>query len=131
MSARAKGSGGWASGAAAMLALAAAGWFGLGLTTHSPQPSLILADASNGSDASAAGSGGLDSTIPVAWRGDRTRPRMHPEVRPAVVRQGQSVVFLAHRSLAGIRPDPAHWFVGTDSSGGHPHVAAAQRLRRN
>lgn len=101
MSARAEGSGGLASGAGAMLALAAAGWFCLGLTTHPPRPSLTLTGVSNVSDASQTGSGEADSSIPVTWRGDRTRPTLHPEARPAVVRQGQSVVFLAHGADTG------------------------------
>ncbi len=101
MSARAEGSGGMASGAAALLALVVGGWFCLGLTTHPPQPSLILTGASNGNDASAAGSGEPDSSIPAAWRGDRTRPTLHPEARPAVVRQGQPVVFIAHGADTG------------------------------
>ncbi|MDN5764863.1 MAG: hypothetical protein L0H96_11795 [Humibacillus sp.] len=101
MAARAEGSGGWVSSAVALLALAAAGWFGLGLTTPSPQPSLLLTDASNSGDASQTGSGEPDSSIPAAWRGDHTRPTLNPEARPAVVRQGAPVRLFAHGADTG------------------------------
>lgn len=101
MGARAEGSGGWVSSAAAVLALAAAGWFCLGLTTPSPQPSLLLTEASHGGDVSQTGPGETDSPIPAAWRGDRTRPTLHPEARPSVVRQGAPVRLFAHGADTG------------------------------
>ncbi|MEO6999914.1 MAG: hypothetical protein ABI112_17705 [Terracoccus sp.] len=99
MSTKAEGNGSLVSGGAATLALAAAGWFALGLTTQSPRPPVVdmAVPASDGSDWANANT---DASATAA-RGDRTRPTLHPEVRPAVVRQGESVVFLAHGADTG------------------------------
>ena len=93
MSAKTEGRSGLLSGGSATLAIAVAGWFALGVTTHSPRPAI--------GDVAAPASEGVGWVTPIAWRGDRTLPTVRPEVRPAVVRQGQPVVFLAHGSDRG------------------------------
>ena len=99
MSAKAESSGGLVTGAAATVALAAAGWFALGLTTPSSGPALT--DVSGIRDLAAPAAGGPGWSTPVAWRGDHTLPTLHPEVRPAVVVQGGPVAFLAHAADDG------------------------------
>ena len=94
MSAKAESNGGLVTGGAATLALAAAGWFALGLVTTPTEPPLIDVSGIRTLAAPAAGEPGWST--PDAWRGDRTLPTLHPEARPAVVAQGAPVVFLAH-----------------------------------
>ncbi len=94
MSAKAESNGGWVTGSAATLALAAAGWFALGVTTPSPAP--LLTDVGRLTDVAAPAGGDSDWSIPTAYPGDRTRPTLHPEARPAVVVQGARVVLIAH-----------------------------------
>lgn len=94
MSTRAESSGGLVTGSAATLALAAAGWLALGLTTPSPQPPRTevgrLTDLTDTTD------GGSAWSSPSAYPDDRTQPTLHPEARPAVVVQGARVVLIAH-----------------------------------
>lgn len=99
MSARAEGSSSLVSGGAALLALVAAGWLALGLTTHSIQ--VPLTDPSDVSDSAAPAPDGSAGSATNAGQGDRTRPTLRPEARPAVVMQGAPVVLIAHGADTG------------------------------
>ncbi len=94
MSAKAESNGGLVTGGAATVALAAAGWFTLGLTTHSSEAPLT--DVSGIRNVAAPAAGGPGGSTPVAWQTDHTPPTLRPEARPAVVVQGGPVVLLAH-----------------------------------
>lgn len=97
MSGRAEGRSGVVSGGVATIALAAAGWFALGVTRSSTEPPVV--DVSTVADVgvtAAPVAGESAWSTPVARRGDHTRPTLRPEARPAVVGPGAPVVLLAH-----------------------------------